>query len=196
MAKKLPALKRGHVWIKGYEGKYSISKSGKIWSYLRTVPTALHGKGKKEVGGHYLKPFAPKHEYVKVALHDGGRANHKSIHRLLAEHFLSNPKNKEQVNHKNGVKDDNRLSNLEWVTPKEQIQHAWKIGLSKCTPAMREKAPQNGKKTRKLSKLQVSQFRRLHEAYHQQVAYLAKEFGISLSTAYRIVNKRAYKDIK
>lgn len=99
--------------IKGFETKYLISRSGKIWSIRR----------KK-----YLKFGLSTTGYWRVSL---GRKNQRSVHRLLALNFIPNPKHKPEINHINGIKKDNTLSNLEWVTDSEQRFHAYRTGLQK-----------------------------------------------------------------
>jgi len=102
--------------INGFEGFYSVTSHGRVWSHRR----------KK-----WLKPCIAGRGYQFVTLSINGDDVDKKMHRLVAEAFIANPDNKPQVNHKNGIKSDCRVSNLEWVTAKENLQHACDNGLNK-----------------------------------------------------------------
>jgi len=94
------------------------------------------GRVRRISGGRHPLPFFPKiHQhhtgYTYVHLISGENITFLMIHRAMMKAFVLNPDTKKQVNHINGVKDDNRLENLEWVTPKENSSHAIKTGLHK-----------------------------------------------------------------
>ena len=115
------------VDIKGYEGVYQINRDGVVKRIYRNSNNRNLTKEK------ILKPILKKNGYVQFGLSYKNKVVAKLHHRLLAEAFIPNPENKPTVNHKNGIHSDNRIENLEWATQKEQIQHAWAIGLSRYT---------------------------------------------------------------
>lgn len=99
------------------KSKYFISTLGKVLSIKR-------GKAK------LLKQSFTKDGYYQVKLYIGDKKISCRVHRLVAEAFIPNPENKPQVNHINGKKDFNWVGNLEWMTCKENVQHAFRTGLN------------------------------------------------------------------
>lgn len=120
------------VWkpIEGYEGLYEVSNMGRVRSVDRVLPHNEHGTWhlkEKVLKQHWAGP--PNSTYLTVWLHKGhGEQHQRTVHRLVAQAFIPNPEGKEQVNHINCDRSDNRLSNLEWTTPLENTQHAWEHG--------------------------------------------------------------------
>lgn len=110
---------QGEVWKiinneKMRKNQYEISSLGRI----RNINT-----------GNVLKPFLTSNGYLRISVNDPRTPKKKniniSIHRLVAEAFLPNAQNKPEVNHKNGIKTDNRVDNLEWSTFSENRKHAY-----------------------------------------------------------------------
>jgi len=114
--------------IKGYEGCYQVSDLGRIKSLQRYV-TSRYG-GERIVRERIRKTVLIK-EYISIDLSVGGKRKTHRVHRLVATAFIFNPLNKPQINHKNGIKIDNRWFNLEWATGKENQSHAFRLGLNK-----------------------------------------------------------------
>lgn len=120
----------GEIWkdIKGYEGMYQVSNMGRIKG-LRRVINRINSP--MELPEKLLTPILDKHGYFIIHLSKENKKKKFYIHRLLGEYFIGNPTNQECINHKNGIKTDNSLDNLEWCTIAENNQHAFKIGLNK-----------------------------------------------------------------
>ena len=140
--------------------------------------------GKK---GSIIKPNLVK-GYGYVTIYQGSRENRKnySLHRMVADLYIPQPEGKTQVNHINGIKTDNRVSNLEWTSAKENTQHAIKTGL-------RRDKGENSKNS-VLTNQQAKQIRKEYvrgSSTHGQHG-LAKKYNTTRGTIYNIINERTY----
>ena len=98
------------IWkdIKGFENQYQVSNFGRIKSLK---------KGK-------ILSIKNKNGYLNITFRKGKEKYYYKVHRIVASYFIPNPQNKPCVNHKDGNKHNNCVDNLEWVSYKENIQHA------------------------------------------------------------------------
>lgn len=116
------------IWkdIKGYDGLYQISSFGRVKRTDRKITVNSPHKGTyiKTWKGRILKPISGV--YLRVDLCKKNKTKRVLIHRLVAETFLPNINSKPQVNHVDGNKHNNILSNLEWVSISENSIHAYK----------------------------------------------------------------------
>ena len=99
--------------------------------------------------------------YNIVDLTSDKKQSTKTVHRLVAEHFIKKEKNKTDVNHKDGNKQNNNINNLEWVSKSFNTKHAWSNGLIKITDKMRKQSKINGlKKPSKETRIKMGNSKR------------------------------------
>lgn len=111
-----------------YEGYYEVSNFGDVRSVDRIIKRS-GPTGNLIESGQILKGQLTPKGYVRVQLVRDGVRHNFLVHRLVAGMFLPNPEGKPEVNHLNGVKHFNHVSNLEWATESENLQHAYDTGL-------------------------------------------------------------------
>ena len=98
--------------IPGYDGRYQISSWGRVYNAEKKV---------------FLKPSVHNKGSLRVDLYRDGKRKHHKVHRLVAEAFIPNTDNKPQVMHKDGNKQNNSFTNLEWVTNDENAAHSYEM---------------------------------------------------------------------
>jgi hypothetical protein len=116
------------VWkpINGYEGCYEVSTFGRVKSLDR------YDSMKRFKIGRILKPRKNQGGYLNVQISNGVVIKNTAIHRIVALTFILNPNNYPEVNHKDGNKQNNHISNLEWCTRSQNEKHAYRSGLKKA----------------------------------------------------------------
>jgi len=117
------------IWvdIEGYEGLYQISNMGRVKTISRykSVLNPIKLLPEKIMKYHICKG------YYMIALTKNKKETHKKAHRLVGIHFIPNPENKPEINHKNGIKSLNSVIDIEWNTSSENKIHGVRIGLYK-----------------------------------------------------------------
>jgi len=168
----------GEIWndIAGYEQYYKISNLGRL-------KRVLH---RKNPCNTLIDGIIHPNGYCKLALTINGKTKQFYTHRLVALAFIPNPENKKQVNHINGIKTDNRVENLEWVTSKENINHSWENGLSKPINGVL-----NGNSV--LTEKDVLEIRKIGSTMTQKE--IGKLYGVNHQAIYKILKRTRWKHI-
>lgn len=113
---------------------YEIDEYGSIYSKEKVVNLIREGKPVERLKKRKLmKPKINRYGYAYLGLYVGHKQYFPTVHRLVALTYIPNPNNKPCINHKDGNKLNNHISNLEWVTVQENNAHAVKTGLMKST---------------------------------------------------------------
>ncbi|HRG19212.1 MAG TPA: NUMOD4 motif-containing HNH endonuclease [Flavobacterium lutivivi] len=133
-----------------------------------------------------ISPWLSKSKYYSIKIKTKGKNTSFLFHRIVAQAFIPNPENKPQVNHINGIKTDNRIENLEWVTGSENVQHALKTGL--LIPFKGENHPSS-----KLTELQVLEIRKLKKSMTQKE--IGKLFGVKYQVIGNILRNEIWKHV-
>ena len=159
----------------GYEAWYEVSDVGRV----RRVST-----------GHILKPMRSARGYLLVWLCHQGEQDRWPVHRLVLTTFVRPRIASEQSNHINGIKTDNRLANLEWVTQSENARHALATGLYIQRMPPRKVGEQNGR-----AKLTEAAVRVIRAGQGQISQYeLGRRFGVHARTIGRAQRREAWRD--
>ena len=163
------------IWkdVKGFEKSNEISSLGRLRTKDRLIK---HSKfGTANLKRRYKKFRLNRDGYLRCNIKENGKSKDLTMHRIIAQAFIPNPKNYRNINHINGIKTDNRIENLEWCTSSQNIQHAVKTRLVK-------------------TKLTDKEAIEIHDS-NLSTRKLAKKYGVSNSITWRIKNEKAYKHL-
>jgi hypothetical protein len=172
----------------GLSDKYEVDTEGQIYS------NDYNHTGKRKV----LKQYMDQDGYPYVMLNIDGKRYKRVVHRLIAAAFLPQIEGKSQVNHKNGIRHDNRVENLEWVTSQENILHSWRNNGRKHSDehnsniSARSTGELNPKA--KLNSEQAKQIR-MRRLQGESLKSLSQEFGIGTSQISAIARGKIWKSI-
>ena len=174
-------IKNIEIWknIPGYD-YYKVSNIGRVMSIN---PVSCN---RKKVNFIILKPVTTKCEYHSVQIYQNYISKWHGVHRLVALTFIPNFQKKPQVNHKDSIKTNNRIENLEWVTSKENIAHSYASGTSKLG---------EDRHNSKLTNEQVNEIKKTYKPHIFSQKFLAKKYNVGRSTISNIIQNIRYEKL-
>jgi hypothetical protein len=180
---------------------YEVSSEGRVRSVFKIIIRKTGNKHTRK--SKVLRPSITKKGYHQVALSFNDKLVAIRVHRLVAHAFIPNPESKEHVNHKNGIKTDNSVENLEWATHKENVAHAIDNGLfiMKADQAGRDRSINKTIKKGSLngfSKLTEDKVREIRQKYIPRVytrEQLATEYNVTISAIKDVLIRKSWKHV-
>ena len=166
----------GYYQVSNLGGVRSLDRKARLRDLTRTCPGMVLKQTAVQLGSI---------QYYKVSLSVKNTIKHKLVHRLVAQTFIPNPKNKEQVNHIdfNGL--NNRLENLEWTTPKENSRHS----MHRYIPPAGERNGQS-----KLTTEDVLEIRK-KDLVECNKKKLARDYGVCVRSIDNIITRATWRHI-
>ncbi len=175
------------IWldIPDYKGLYQASSLGRIKSIDRKI-LCRDGR-EKLIKGTVLSPSKNKHGYLAVALCLKGVPQTHTVHKLVSKTFLGLRPNHMQVNHLDGDKTNNAISNLEYCTPSDNTRHAFATGLN----------PSKGEANTS-AKLKTDDIKSIvaRASNGETLRSIASSYGLVVSSIWSIVNNKAWRHIE
>lgn len=162
------------VYLPNTDNRYIISNMGRIASVPR-----------RRTRGGLLKPQPNKQGYLMIAIRYNGKYKLWRLNRLVALTFLPNPNNYEQVNHINGIKSDNRVSNLEWCSRSHNQKEAYRLGLQKPSEHQKRVAKKYCIENKSI-KIRAMRFPFIKD--YSSMSEASRDLGIPVSCISRVVN--------
>lgn len=186
--------------IKDYEGLYQVNNYGRIRSLDKLQDFYFFSKGNKNGNskelkevlrpGRFMKTTTNSFGYKCVGLYKNKKVKYSLIHRLVAEAFLIPDSKRKHVNHMDSNPGNNKVENLEWCTPAENLEHARKYGGLKD---ISKKVFVNNAKLADTQILEIIELKRKHAMPNR---VLAEQYGLTRRSIDRIISGDAYTWVK
>jgi hypothetical protein len=167
-------MKKEWKIIDGFEGYYKISNQGEVYSIRSKRLIKIHNN---------MDGYPCINIYDKTSKR---KLTYKSVHRLVAMAFIPNPENYSDVNHKDGIKTNNKVNNLEWCTRKYNRNHAIKTGLARFATGEKNTFA-------KLKEKEVLLIRENKD--NLNLTELTEKFKVHRDTIYLIIKRKTWKHI-
>lgn len=180
--------------VVGYEGLYSITRDGQVWSHSKT---RVIGQGRvRTYAAKWLRHWPSTDGYPQVCLMKAGVGSTRKVHRLVAFAWIGNPPTAgHEVNHKDGDKRNASVTNLEWVTRSENVRHAFATGLNRITEKNRSATANSllaaHAAARKITHAEADEIRRLVAAGMKK-SHAGARFGLTYWSVRDIVSGKTY----